>query len=116
LASADETDVGEGRGGGRVAVGGRRVGVIVKVGTDVGEAGGDEEVRGALDGSRVGGNVGGFGVAAVVGPVERGVRGEEPHPVKSNINIVMPMIGCNNFEQFMLNPLYRPYVISWATR
>jgi hypothetical protein len=116
LASADETDVGEGRGGGRVAAGGRRVGVSARVGTDVGEASGDEKVRVALDGLRVGGNVGDVGVAAVVGSVERGVRGEEPHPVESNINIVMPMIGCNNLEQFTLNPLYRPHVISLATR
>jgi hypothetical protein len=68
LASADETDVGEGRGGGRVAAGGRRVGVSARVGTDGGEAGGDEEVRGALDGLRVGGNVGvGGGSGASVG-------------------------------------------------
>lgn len=60
MATADETDVGEGRGGGGATVGGRRVGVSVKVGTDVGEAGGDEELMVALDGLRVGGNVGGF--------------------------------------------------------
>ena len=69
LASADETEVGEGRGGGRVAAGGRRVGVSVKVGTDAGEASGDENVGVTLGGLEVGVNVGGLGVAVMVGAV-----------------------------------------------
>lgn len=69
LAGADETDVGEGRGGERVAVGGCRVGVSVKVGTDVGEAGGDENVGVTWGGLGVGVTVGSFGVAVMVGAV-----------------------------------------------